>query len=59
MKNWINENADSITWKKVDEKIDNGRVGTKSNIAWAYMMRLSFVECQEWYLDRTIQRMQL
>ena len=28
MKNWINQNADSITWKKVDEKIDNGRGGT-------------------------------
>ena len=36
MKNWINENADSITWTKVDEKTDNGRVSTKSNIAWAY-----------------------
>jgi hypothetical protein len=47
MKNWINEIADSITWKKLDEKIDNGRVGTKSNIAQAYMMRLSFVEYQE------------
>jgi hypothetical protein len=59
MKNWINEIADSITWKKLDEKIDNGRVGTKSSIARAYMMRLSFVEYQEWYLARTIQRMQL
>jgi hypothetical protein len=47
MKNWINEIADSITWKKLNEKIDNGRVGTKSNIARAYMMRLLFVEYQE------------
>lgn len=58
MKNWINEIADRIIWKKLDEKIDN-RVGTKSSIARAYMMRLSFVEYQEWHLARTIQRMQL
>ena len=24
IENWINENADGITWKKVDENIDNG-----------------------------------
>ncbi len=30
MENWINENADGVTWKKVDEKIDNGGWGTKS-----------------------------
>ena len=59
MKNWINEIADSLTWKKLDEKIDNGRMDNKSNIARAYMRRLSFVEYQEWYLARTIQRMQL
>ena len=30
IENWINENADGITWKKVDENIDNGGWGTKS-----------------------------
>lgn len=30
MENWINENDDGVTWKKVDEKIDNGEWGTKS-----------------------------
>jgi hypothetical protein len=29
MENWINENADGVTWKRVDEKIDNGGWGTK------------------------------
>jgi len=46
MKNWINEIADSITWKKLDEKIDNGRVGTECSITRAYMMKLSFIEYQ-------------
>jgi hypothetical protein len=59
MKNWINEISDSIIWKRLDEKIDYGRVGTKSDIARAYMMRLSFVEYQERYLARTIQKMYL
>ncbi len=31
MENWINENADGVTWKKVDEKIDNGGWGTKGH----------------------------
>lgn len=30
MESWINENADGITWKKVDENIDNRGWGTKS-----------------------------
>ena len=27
LENWINENADGKTWKKIDEKIDNGGWG--------------------------------
>jgi hypothetical protein len=27
MENWINENGDGITWKKIDEKIDRGHWG--------------------------------
>ena len=30
MENWINENADVTSWKKFDEKIDNGGWGTES-----------------------------
>jgi hypothetical protein len=29
MENWINENSDGVTWKKVDEKIDRGNWGDR------------------------------
>jgi hypothetical protein len=29
LENWINENGDGMTWKKVDEKIDNGGWGDR------------------------------